>query len=297
MLDAITGWSLFAGLTLSIGAAATRWFVLPPPTDPSGPRRDRLMGDAARAGFAASVLVAVGVALYFVRQLSEFRDPFVPWTEDAVLLLTGTDWGLNWRLAAGAALLLVGAFGAAARGLTAAWWIATPAAGALGFFPAATGHAAAAERLGTLVFLSDVVHVWAAGAWIGGLATILYLERQAVHARGGESLLPSLVPRFSPLAMASVGILIVTGVFASWSHLPSTTTLFEPGYGRTLLIKLGIVAVVLALGARNFRTLTPRLGSADGDRAMRRSAGWELAIAQVVLVVTALLVRMSPLGH
>ena len=57
------------------------------------------------------------------------------------------------------------------------------------------------------------------------------------------------------------------------------------------------VAAVLALGGLNFRIFTPRLGTAVGNAAMRRSATVELIVAQVVLVVTALLVRTSPTGH
>ena len=61
--------------------------------------------------------------------------------------------------------------------------------------------------------------------------------------------------------------------------------------------KLVLVAVVLGLGALNYRRLAPRLGSSAGDRALRRSAAWELVVANLVLVVTAVLVRTSPLGH
>lgn len=296
-VDAVTGWSLFAGLTLSIGVLVSRWFLLSPGGPLSGPRRDRVLRDAARAGFIGSIAVAVGLTLYFARQLYEFRDPFAPWTEDALLLLTGTSWGFAWSLAAVATVLLGGAFRAAERGHPSGWWIATLLAGSLGFLPAATGHASAAERFGALVFLADGMHVWASGAWIGGLGTILYLEYRAVRARGGESLLPELIPPFSPVAMGAVATLITTGLFASWSHLPDLGTLVAPGYGRTLLAKVSIVAVVLALGARNFRVLTPRLATDDGPRSMRKSATLEFAFAQIVLVVTAILVRMSPMGH
>ncbi len=59
------------------------------------------------------------------------------------------------------------------------------------------------------------------------------------------------------------------------------------------MLKLVVVAVVLALGTRNFRILTPRLGTGEGAHAMQRSALLELAAAQIVLPVTALLVRTS----
>ena len=67
--------------------------------------------------------------------------------------------------------------------------------------------------------------------------------------------------------------------------------------GSVFNLDVAFLLLVLAFGGRNFRMLTPRLGSDTGDAAMRRSAATELAIAQLVLIVTAILVRTSPLGH
>ncbi|MGY8779809.1 MAG: hypothetical protein ACKVIN_17025 [Longimicrobiales bacterium] len=50
---------------------------------------------------------------------------------------------------------------------------------------------------------------------------------------------------------------------------------------------------MLALGALNFKVLTPRLGSDEGNKHMRKAAAFELLVAQVMLLVTAILVRMS----
>ncbi len=111
----------------------------------------------------------------------------------------------------------------------------------------------------------------------------------------GESALSPLVRAFSPVAMGSVAVLVLSGTYAAWLHVPGITGLVTTGYGRALTAKLGLVAVVLSFGARNFRVLTPRLGEPEGDRALIRSAALELAVAQAVLVVTALLVRMSPM--
>lgn len=97
--------------------------------------------------------------------------------------------------------------------------------------------------------------------------------------------------------MASVALLVLTGLYASWSHLDSLGALATTTYGRILSLKLLLVAVILAFGARNFKALTPKLGTDRGDDAMRRSAAVELAVAQIVLLVTAVLVRTSPIGH
>jgi putative copper export protein len=292
----VTGWTIFGGLTLAIGAVVTRWVILPrafPGEDSSsGSRRT-----AATVGLAGATLVLVGVVLYFLRQLQEFRDPFVPWTEDANLLLTGTSWGTAWLAAAAGAVVLTVAMTIARTGRRSGWWLATPVAFALGAFPGFTGHASGVEELRSLTLFADSVHVWSAGAWIGGLAVVLFVNRSLRETNGGHSELPSLVPTFSRVAMASVGALVVTGTFASWVQLPDLASIWTTGYGRILIAKLAVVGVVLAMGGRNFRILTPRLGTDGGNEAMRRSAALELAIGQIVLILTAVLVRTSPLGH
>lgn len=288
-LDALTGWVLFAGLSLAIGAVAGRWAILPRVTaaapPPAGRRR------AAALGLIGAVLTLLGVALYLARQLLEFRDPFVPWTQDAGLLL-GTSWGDSWKAAGVSALVLVGAMAGARRGRRWGWWIASPVALGLAAFPGFTGHAAGADAGRWLALLADWAHVSAAGVWIGGLAVVLWVSRPGVPDRAD---LAELVPAFSPLAMAGAGSLIVTGTYAAWQHVPSLASLATTSYGRMLLAKLVLVAVVLSFGARNFRVLTPGLGTPGGARSMRRSAAVELLVAQLVLLVTALLVRTPPM--
>lgn len=296
--SAIVGWTLFGGLTLSIGAVVSRWLILPRAFAGGDPSVATHRQEAARIGLAGAVLAMVGVALYFARQLQEFRDPFVPWTEDATLLLTGTAWGATWTQAAVAVVLLAIAFAIAVSGRSFGWWLATPLVLALGVFPGLTGHAAGVETLRGLSLVADAAHVWAAGAWIGGLAVLLHLEREARGDHGADgSLLPALVPCFSRVAIASVAVLALTGLFASWTHIETFGALVSTAYGRTLLLKLGLVGVVLALGARNFRRLTPNLGTGEGNEAMRRSATLELLVGELVLIVTAVLVRTAPMGH
>lgn len=298
-LDAVTGWTLFTGLTLVVGSAACRWLVLPRARRETPAIQDASwalgyarLRRAAGTGLLGGILTAVGVALYFLRQLREFRDPFVPWTEDASLLLS-TSWGTAWKLGAAGTLVVIAAMLIARRGHAAGWWLATVTGLALAAFPAFTGHAAGVEGARIIALGADWIHVVAAGGWIGGLATVLHVSRLGGSDGSG---LEDLVPPFSTLAMASVALLVISGSYASWIHLGSIGALFTTAYGRTLGLKLLLVAAVLALGARNNRSLTPKLDTEGGRQAMRRSATLELAVAQLVLLVTALLVRTSPMG-
>jgi putative copper export protein len=296
LLDLLTGWTLFLSLALATGAVALRWIVLPtaapglPPTLADG------RVEAARIGMRATWLLFLSLGLVLARQLVEFHDPFAPWGDDARLLVGGTAWGTTWSAAPVVALLAVGGFALARRDTRGGWTLATLAVLALGAFPALTGHANAGG-LRRVTLVADTLHVWAMGAWIGTLAGVLLLERRHRRARDPEdeeSLLPALVPRFSPVAVTAVSTLLVTGVIAAWIHLGSVGALFGTSYGRLLLVKMGLVLGVLGLGVWNWRRLTPLLSEPGGQGGMRRAATLEFLVANVVILVTALLVRTSP---
>jgi putative copper export protein len=101
-----------------------------------------------------------------------------------------------------------------------------------------------------------------------------------------------LVNAFSPLALASTAVLALFGVITAWQHLHTLDALWTTPYGITLIVKLVMVAVVLALGAWNWRRQKPLLGSEAGALSLRRTATRELLAAGVVLVITSVLVSL-----
>ncbi len=62
-------------------------------------------------------------------------------------------------------------------------------------------------------------------------------------------------------------------------------------YGRFLSVKVALVGLVMLLGAINWKRLTPRLGTDEGNAGMVRGASIELALARLVLLITALLIQ------
>ena len=296
LLGAVTGWLLLASLAVCTGVVLGRWIVLTPRGAASAEPGGGLAAHAARLGRVSAALLGLALALVLARQLLEFHDPFEPWSADARLLLGATPWGMAWIVAVGLTLAALAGFQGAARRLTAGWWTATAAVLALGALPAFTGHANVGEARG-LTLTADTLHVWAAGGWIGGLTLVLFLELGQRRAKGpgAPSLLPVLVPRFSRLAMACVAVLLVTGGFAAWAHVGGVGALVGTVYGRLLLLKIALAALVLAAGAVNFKRIAPRLDGPPGQRAMVRAASLELALACAVFAVTAILVRTSPL--
>ncbi|MEZ4423771.1 MAG: CopD family protein [Gemmatimonadota bacterium] len=280
---------VFFGILLTVGAVFGRLRLIPgeaPSASPAGRA-------AARLGLFGSAAVGVGLAVLFAAQLSAFRDPFAPLGAEAALLLS-TAWGRTWSGGGLAALLAAAGFAVAAAGRGVGWGTATLATLGLCFLPGLTGHAVATEGARTLAVLADALHVGAAGVWMGGLAAVLALD--APKAPGSDGALAHRVRVFSPWARGAVALLVATGLYASWLHVPGLWALTGSAYGVRLLLKLALVAGVAALGWWNWTRATHRL-AAGGMAAVdaRRVMFVELTLGLgVVVAFTAVLVQTAP---
>jgi len=301
LLGTATSWLLYAALVVALGSVAGRWLFIPRAAKVVPEARDSLMGSAARMGFGAALVLPAAMTLVFVRQLVEFRDPFSSWGDEAALLLGGTSWGSVWTRAVAVSLVGLAGYLLVRSRAKGAWLFASLTTTALATYPALSGHASGTGALRPLTISADVIHVVAAGVWVGGLSFVLYAERRwrrkRAMAPGETALLPVLVRVFSPVAIMAVSCLVVTGAFASWVQVEGLTALTQTSYGRLLCLKLAAVLGVMTLGGWNWRKLTPILDEPGTPLALRRSAAAELALAQVVLVITAILARTSPIVH
>ncbi|MEH0637713.1 copper resistance protein CopC [Streptomyces bottropensis] len=99
-----------------------------------------------------------------------------------------------------------------------------------------TNHASEGAQV-WLALPTTALHLLAMAAWLGGLVTL------AVGLRRG--LTPAAVERFSLVAVGSVTVLVLTGLYQSWRGVGSWEALFDTEYGRLLLIKAGCVALML----------------------------------------------------
>lgn len=205
-------------------------------------------------------------------------------------ILRGTAWGTAWTvqlLAALAATFLPGAY--VKKGLLLALALALMAV----LPPAFQGHAFGAEEFMVQAVVADALHLLAAGVWMGTLAVLVIVWLgQASGTRALE-----FVTAFSPWALTGAATLGVTGVFASWLHVRTPAMVWGSSYGRTLLLKVVLVLAVLALGAVNWKRITPALLSPGGVARLRTSARTEVAIAVLVFLVTAFLVATSLPGE
>lgn len=285
-------WLWFLSIAGSIGAVVFRAFVLGRLVDFSPEARREASIRAAHIGLVSTSFALAAAGLRLMAQSVALLGDVGP---DTLILVTGTSWGSAWLVHTVAAVVALVAFGVATRSVRLGWWLAALASLGLGAGPALTGHAAAA-RLQPVPMIADTAHVLAAGGWIGGLLVVLAAGIPAALAggSGGTRRTAALINAFSPVAIVCAGTLVATGVFAGWLHVGSFAALLSSGYGRLLSLKLATFLAVAGFGAWNFLRLKPRLTSASGVHALRRSAVSEIALGAVVLLVTAILVATSP---
>jgi copper transport protein len=176
--------------------------------------------------------------------------------------------------------------------------------GFLAISPALSGHASTQSPSELLIPL-DVLHVLAMCLWIGGLVALVAVLPTATRSlRGADRtrLLAATLVRFSPLALASVCVLLATGLVQTYVHVRSFDNLIDNGYGRAVLIKFCLLMVLIGLGAYNRNRSVPRMRNLAAEGAtpgaaglgLRRALRIEVGMLAVVLGVTAALVSYAP---
>ncbi len=120
---------------------------------------------------------------------------------------------------------------------------------------AASGHAAGVDPAWYGIGL-DAVHLLAAGLWAGGIAALAVL-----HPRGGWRSTEArvLLARFTPIALGAFAATVVAGGLEAITQLGSIQALFGTAYGRVLLVKMALVALMLPLSAMAWRLKRPHV--------------------------------------
>ena len=273
----------YGGVMLAFGLPLVAWFVLRPALRGGVPRPLVTSSGIAHlaAGLGVGLLIIVGVASLPSSGGSAARP-------DAAAFLTTTRPGL--LLVARFAVSLVAgvlAIVLARIGRTAAALAVAAGGAAVGIvLIAVSGHAAAFDE--PVPILVDVVHVAAGATWLSGLVGLAVLSDF-----GGRFDPPSfreIVPRYSALAIVSVGLVSATGIYADWTQTRDLVSAATP-YSLNLDVKVLLVIAALGIGALNYL---------DGGHDRRWLGGLsrrvllELVILVGVVVVTANLTSGSP---
>jgi putative copper export protein/mono/diheme cytochrome c family protein len=164
---------------------------------------------------------------------------------------------------------------------------------------AASGHAAAAEGASLAIGL-DALHLLASGAWAGGLVPLALCLAWAGRSRDHAAAAVA-AERFSRLGLGAVAALVVTGTFAAWQQVGGVPALIGTAYGRWLLLKLLLFAMLVPLAARNLLVWRRRLAgderAAEAVTGLRRHVLGEATLAAAILVAVAVLGLTTPARH
>ncbi|MEV4829203.1 copper resistance protein CopC [Micromonospora sp. NPDC049257] len=150
------------------------------------------------------------------------------------------------------------------------------------------GHPAASPAPAVSV-LVDAVHLGSMAVWLGGLVMLAgFLLRRA-----DERELGAILPIWSRWAALAVAALLLAGVVQGLIEVGTVAALTGTTYGRLLLAKIGLFALVVGVAAYS-RQLVRRRTAAARPVPVRRAVWVELAITAVILGVTATLVQTPP---
>ena len=145
------------------------------------------------------------------------------------------------------------------------------------------GHAAAYDSPAPAAAV--VVHLVSAGIWLAGILALAWL---AIAGTSDGPPLSVLVPRFSALALVTVGLVVLTGIYSDWIETRALISL-DTAYGTTLAVKAGLALAAFSIGALNYFS-----GGRGGDRRFRPRIVIEAGFAIGVLVATGVLASGSP---
>lgn len=151
-----------------------------------------------------------------------------------------------------------------------------------GLAAAASGHASNAEPH-WLTTSALFTHVVCTAFWLGALLPIAGLLRS--DSQGAVMALQ----RFSLVIPVFVGALLASGLVLTFIQVETVGALWRTAYGNVLLVKLGLVATLLALAAVNRWRLTAQVAdNRPARRKLVRMIGAEIIIATAIFAVIAL---------
>lgn len=340
-LEALLRWSFLGFLLTLVGAVAVVAVVLDRPGMVPGSvarlRRVACRRIVVMAAICASLGCFAGLGQLWYQALtlqadSEGSDVALG---AAVDLLLGTRWGNIWFLrelllaTAAAAMILfyrsqpvTFADGFSSRRHTDGgvavdrvsrhlpWRVAALSTALAVAAQTLMGHAAGLPERAMLAVAADLVHLLAAGVWVGGILTLAVgflpqLKREetdfALLVRAGWG-------PFSRPAAIAVTLLVATGLFSLGQQVASVDALIGTSYGLVLIAKIALVSIMGGIGILNARMLHPVSARALLTRIFDREPRWtvlspsilpglikyDVALALLVLLATSVIVASPP---
>lgn len=301
-LDILARWLVFLSSTSFMGGIVFLLFVWTP-ANPTDTVDRRVMPAWQVIRIVGAIAFFVGNVLAVIVQAGKATgaELAAPWSLEFANLLITTRGGvlILGRLLLGVALVTV-----LIRPIGRRKWVVVVVSLLILLTISLSSHSAALDAA-IFPVLVDWVHLVGAGIWIGGLmyfaATIWTLRR--VDSAERTAFVSRLIPRFTIVALPTVVVLGLTGLYSAVINVASVEKLTSTLYGETLIAKTVLVAPMIALGAVNLFIITGRMRQAAEDTAQtspsilsrfRGTVSGEVLLGVLILLAVSTLTTLPP---
>jgi copper transport protein len=279
-------WLYFLTLALLVGGLGFRLLIVRGPLGEAAQRRFYRL-----VGLGVVGALEVGILAFVLRTEDALQLPFVNFLYGDLSPFAKTRFGYAFvAMTLGYALVAALVFLAWLTDREELLWPAFLLA--LGFASglSLSGHSASDAGSSWLSELADWLHLSAAALWVGGLVQLAFVIWPLEPSLRRRAFL-----RFSRLATVLIVVLLGAGTYLSILRLPHLADLWTQGYGRVLLVKLGLVSLALAWGAAHHFLVRPKLErGAPLFAGLPRSLAGESAVGMAILLAAAVLVDSKP---
>jgi copper transport protein len=285
----VVRWLYFLSLALLVGGLGFRVLIVRGPLSPRAEKRFYVV-----TGIGALATIDAGVVAFILRAEDALQLPFGRLLYGDLSPIAQSRFGTAFiAMTLGFAFVSALLFLAWLTDRTLLLWPAFLIG--LGFASglSLSGHSAADAGSSWKSELADWAHLSAATLWIGGLVMLTLVVWPLM-----PELRRSAFLSFSRLATVCVGVLLAAGVYLSILRLPQLNDLWTTGYGRVLLVKIGLVALAFAWGGVHKLVAVPAVMRDGGGGTvlgrLRGSMLGESLVGMAVLLAAAVLVNSKP---
>jgi putative copper resistance protein D len=154
-----------------------------------------------------------------------------------------------------------------------------------------TSHAAARMDHRLLLSLATAVHHLGTAAWIGAMPFLLISLGRADSVDEARA----MVGRYSSMALLSVAVLVLAGIYLAWFYVGTWNGLYGTSYGILLLAKIYLLLVMLTMGMGNWM-MVRRLSTDPQPLLMRlrRFSEAEIGLGFTIILAAASMSAQPP---
>jgi len=139
------------------------------------------------------------------------------------------------------------------------------------------------ENQASLMTLT-VAHQLAAAAWIGGVFQLVNLWFLRRHQLVPAELWPIMLKRFSVFGMASVAMILITGLPIALQYIDTWNGFIGTGYGNLLMVKMLLLSIALGFAWLN-RSAVLQFGASGDSHALNNRVPYYIEAESLVLVI------------